>query len=594
MSDIHEILSELGIKLKSTSPGRNEKIVCPKCGGGKTRETCLSVTIDDFGEGVMWKCHRATCGWQGGKSVNFGGSAPPVRREPPAPPPVHDVKDQTKPDSLYKFFATRGIGAETVDAFGCYITRHWFPGDEGEQNALVFPYLFSGKVVNRKYRSPKKIFIQEKNPLPTLFNIDAVAEPDVVVWVEGEADCMAVHEAGYPQVVTLPNGAPAELKSEDDPSREGDKRFSPITTHADLLGKVQKFILAGDMDTPGANLREELARRLGRHRCWMVTWPDGCKDACDTLKSHGKAGVQAAIENAVAYPISGIQNIQDDTLTLLLAMKPPAVMTTGTAATDETMKLPTEGRLIVVTGFPGSGKTSWTRFAMIHTARLHARKWAVFSPEMQPWSEFVAECAEVLVGKSFRPKRNAEQMTGDEAAHASRWLKDRLTMIVSDAEDDPPTLDWVLGKAQITVMRDGVTDLVIDPWNEIQHERGTMTETDYTGRALQRLKAFGLRYGCNVWLIVHPAKPSFLKPGEKRAAPGPYEIAGSAHYFNKADLGITVHAVGKNGTEIHLWKSRHRRWGTRNSVALVQFNPFNGRFSTPDSDLMAGDVGGDE
>ena len=590
MSDIHEILSDLGIRLKSIAPGRNEKIICPKCGGGKTRETCLSVTIDDFGEGVMWKCHRATCGWQGGKSATFGGPAAPARYVPPTPPPVHDMKDQTKPDSLYKFFETRGIGAETVDAFGCYITRHWFPGDEGEQNALVFPYLFAGKVVNRKYRSPKKFFIQEKNPLQTMFNIDSVTTPDVVVWVEGEADCMAVHESGYPQVVTLPNGAPAELKPEDDPSREGDKRFSPITTHADLLGKVKKFILAGDMDAPGSNLREELARRLGRHRCWMVTWPEGCKDACDTLKAHGKAGVQAAIEAAKAYPISGIQNIEDDTLLQLLDMTPPGVMSTGTAATDDAFQLPTEGRLIVVTGYPGSGKTSWTRFVMIHTARQHARKWAVFSPEMQPWADFVAECAEVLVGKSFRPKVGADQMTRREAAHASQWLKHCMTMIVSDAEDDPPTLNWVLEKAQITVLRDGVTDLVIDPWNEIQHDRDGMTETDYTGRALQRLKAFGLRYGCNVWLIVHPAKPPLIKSGEKRLPPGPYDIAGSAHYFNKADLGITIHAVGIRGTEVHLWKSRHRRWGKRNACALLQFDYVNGRYSTPSADLNIPEV----
>ena len=154
-------------------------------------------------------------------------------------------------------------------------------------------------------------------------------------------------------------------------------------------------------------------------------------------------------------------------------------------------------------------------------------------------------------------------------------------MSVCDAEDEAPTLDWLIERARATVLRDGATDLLIDPWNEIDDQRGQQNETAVIGRALQRLKGFALRHGCNVWVIAHPAKPIALKSGEKRAAPGPYEISGSQHWANKTDLGITVHSPKPGTAEIHLWKPRFRRWGKRGAVASLDFDELTGRYSTP-------------
>jgi twinkle protein len=176
-------------------------------------------------------------------------------------------------------------------------------------------------------------------------------------------------------------------------------------------------------------------------------------------------------------------------------------------------------------------------------------------------------------------------MDDAEIADAEAWLGNHITMIVSDAEDQAPTLDWLLERARYAVLRDGTTDFLIDPWNEVEHQRGTASETDYIGRALQRLKAFALRYGCNVWIVAHPAKPPPLKPGEKRAAPGPYDISGSAHFANKADVGITLHGSGGNSVVVHVWKCRHRRWGRRDTEALLEFEPAIGRYSSPALDL---------
>ncbi|EHM01406.1 hypothetical protein HMPREF9946_02145 [Acetobacteraceae bacterium AT-5844] len=594
---LSDLLAEHGIpRLRSQAPGHSEKLICPKCGGGRSREHSLSVTIDPDGEGVVWRCHRGNCGWQDGARLpaRDGSRSAPAARAAASfqTPQPHPEEQQDKTAWVYEWFEKRGISAETVDAFGCYGAAHWFPAG-GNQPAIVFPYFYERKLVNRKYRSLDKQLMQDKNPLPTLFNIDAIEvseaapEPDLVIWVEGEPDVMALHEAGFRQVVTLKDGAPDKIRAEDDPARQDDKRFAALATHADLLGGVKKFILAGDMDEPGKILREELARRLGRHRCWLVTWPEGCKDAGDTLRLHGADAVRQAIDEAVAYPIEGMQRLEPGTLLALRHGEPPPLLSTGAGATDRILKLPGEGRLIVVTGIPNHGKSSWVMFVKVHLMREHRRRFLVFSPEMQPWESYVAQCAAVRAGKPFWPMKDGQgrplpglSMTDEEIKEAEAWFRPRLVMLVSDAEDVAPSLDWILERAKAAVLRDGTTDLVIDPWNEVEHQRGDMTETEYVGRSLQRLRSFANRHGCNVWIVAHPTKLRPLKPGDKIERPVMYDINGGANWANKADLGIAVHSPD-SVTEIHLLKSRYQRWGRRDSKAELEFNKQNGRYSTP-------------
>jgi twinkle protein len=131
------------------------------------------------------------------------------------------------------------------------------------------------------------------------------------------------------------------------------------------------------------------------------------------------------------------------------------------------------------------------------------------------------------------------------------------------------------------VLRDGVTDLLVDPWNEVIQQRGDMSETDFIGQALQRLKAFALRYGCNVWVIAHPAKPAPVKGNEQRPAPGLYDISGSSHWANKSDIGIAIHSPAPGSAEIHILKARMNRWAKRGTFALLDFDEITGRYSSP-------------
>lgn len=583
-STLADILAHHGIKLRNQRAGSTHKVICPKCHGGRQKEQCLSVTIDADGQGAKWQCFRGTCGQMtGGARVRQQGhttKAPPIEPREVVRPQQHAVAVvQHRPKQLYAFFAKRGIGEETVNAFGLYIADHFVPG-LGERTCITFPYVWKGEVVNRKYRPPERQpQAQEKHALPTLFNVDAIEAPDVVVWVEGEPDCLAIHEAGYPQVVTLKDGAGDKLREEDDPARQDDKRFFALDTHNELLAKVGKFILAGDMDQPGMYLREELARRLGRHRCWTVRWPEGCKDACDVLAAHGKAGVQRAIEAAEPYPIEGIQRLTGDTLDRLAKTAAPGVMETGVLSLDRCIRFPTEGRLIVITGYPQSGKSPFLRWLMVKSMRRHDRKWLMFSPEMEPWDEYAASCAEVLTGKPFRTLGLVPGMSDEDRARAEAYLRDKLYMLSIEDEKGGASVEWIIDRARSAVLRFGVTDVGLDPWNEVEHDRKGLNESDYIGVCLRAFRVFGRQHGVNVWIVAHPAKPPPMTGKGARPPPTLYDISGSANWFNKPHLGITVHRPATaSTTSIIVEKVKFPRWGGRGNIGKLDYHVETGRY----------------
>jgi twinkle protein len=398
----------------------------------------------------------------------------------------------------------------------------------------------------------------------TLHNAAAVARPDVVVWADCRATFDTVRRAGYPQLVAL---IPAE---------RGDI-YAPLKDHAALLDKVGKFVLAGG----ARDFVEELARRLGRHRVWRVTWPDGCADAEATQQKHGLAGVRDAIENAEPYPIEGIHRPTGKAMLAYRHTKPPGTLTTGAASTNRIVKFPSEGKLIVVTGIPNHGKSTWMAHIFAHAAKEHARRWAIYSPEMGEWQGLAASAMAWRANRPFHPCYQMEGMTDAEIEEGSAWCARHFTFISCDGEDEAPTLEWWLERARACVLRDGTTDFLIDPWNELDtHEHGR-TEHESTGRALQRFKAFSRRHGANVWIVAHPTKLRGAKPGDPVPVPGMYDISGSSHWANKPDVVCVVHCP-ENVTEIHLIKSRFRRWGRKGDMAKLTLDPPTGRFLSYD------------
>ena len=514
-------------------------------------------------------------GMVGHPMAQTASSPSKIAPKPHKTPPPHKVTARSP--ELVRYFATRKISEETLEYFGVYSMVRGFGEKHGEMLAMVFPVIWQGAVVNRYYRAlaDKKATNQEKDGLAALFNGDVIfgdSPVEEIAWVEGHIDCLSVYEGEGPPCVSLPAGA---------------QNFNWMDTHAKELARVKKHYLAGDNDGPGKGAMDELARRLGRHKCWVVTWPDGCKDANDALKFHGPGTVYWAFKEAAPYPISGIRLIQPGrTLREWRNRAAMQLMTCGTPKLDRILKLPTDGRLILVTGVPGHGKTAWVLFTAVHLMQHHNRRFGIFSPENSPWGRLVEHCVKVLMNAPISDERFARGVGIDAAEEHEKWLADRLFGLEVDGADERPTLDWILERAEMLIMRYGITDHIIDPWNELKHVRGKMERDEYIADCLARIKHWASRYSVNMWVIAHPTKVYPAKPGQKPPMVQLYDVKGGSEWFDKCDIGICIHRPD-DLPQVHILKTKFIEYGRRNSFVELNFDPVTNRyFDVPDCQLQ--------
>lgn len=560
-------LAEQGIRLRDASVG-DHKTVCPNCSHlrRKKGEPCLSVTVEPTGSAV-WNCHH--CGWAG--SVG-GESYRPVQARRAYRKPERPINPEC-PDSLLRWFGNRGISEATVRRMGVYRTRRRFPQTQAEVDCIAFPYEWKGELRNVKYRDKDKNFVQEKDAEPVLYNADSIAPGEDLIWCEGEPDVLACIEAGFERVVSLPNGAPA---------REGDseKRYEPLGTHWQELEQVSRFLIVTDMDGPGENLAHELARRLGKDRCYRVRLPNmgdvQCKDANECLVEHGAEVLRECIANAEPWPIDGLYEAGtfESELLDLYHGRGPKPLSTGFEPMDEAFKF-VPGQFIVITGIPNHGKSRWLDQVAVQTARLHGHKWGIFSPETG-FAQHLADLCEIWAGRPFHdgPTRRMEE---HELRAALDWVRERFFLIGS--ADHTPTIDWLLERARAAVIRYGIKHLIIDPYNEIEASRpDKMTETEFVSQLISKCKRFAQHHEVAVWMVIHPTKLRTKDDGSE-PMPGLYDLAGSAHWRNKADAGLVVYRDYENGeTWVVSKKIRRQPWCGRPGAVKFLFLPADRRF----------------
>lgn len=407
---------------------------------------------------------------------------------------------------------------------------------EGNANWIAVPYVERGRVINHKYRlaSEKRHRMDDGAPL-CLWNHDALLEPGnaPLIVTEGEWDAIAAMQAGFSRCVSVPNGAPQQRTE----NLEEAKRYEFLWRSKDLLDRVKTIIIATDADEPGRILAADLARWFGPERCRFIEYPDGAKDLNEVLLRSGESGIRELIERAKDYPVKGLYRLGD------FPEPPPTTsLQVGIEGLNDLFPL-TLGTFSVISGWAGHGKTS---LLMRMLANLMERGVNVALGSFETMPRPILErrmraclyrCGEV------GPKANSP-------GPADELLAKRLSVIAHTARDEDTELDldYIIELAKVAVLRDGVRLLVLDPWNEIEHKRGPdETETEYTSRAIRSLKRFALNYECAVWLVAHPRKPH--TDGNPKP-PSLYDLAGSAHFANKADYGLIVHRDDLGGTQI--------------------------------------------
>ncbi|XP_059072802.1 twinkle homolog protein, chloroplastic/mitochondrial isoform X2 [Cryptomeria japonica] len=530
--------------------GQHQKCLCLQFGGENAGGRNHSLFILQYGNLAWGQCYRAYCSWSGMiqsacmpallsshlDTARCTSSCGVKARQHFTEANLHLQQVSVE---ICEYFMERGISLETLRRNGVMQRFH--------KPVIAFTYRKNGVMVNCKYRDLQKRFWQEKLGEKIPYGLDDIKGARDIIIVEGEIDKLSMEEAGYKNCISVPDGAPSKVSVKDLPPPEQDKKYEYLWKFREYFDQARHIILATDADEPGQALAAELARRLGQERCWRVTWPQItqdklCKDANEVLMHLGPQALKEAIENAELYPIRGLfkfSNYYNEINSYYQnCMENELSVSTGWAKLDELYQV-VPGELTIVTGVPNSGKSEWIDALLCNLNHHQGWKFALCSMENK-----VADHARKLLEKHIRkPFFNVKygsslpRINTDELEEGKQWLNKTFYLI--RCEDDViPSIKWAIDLAKTAVLRHGIHGLVLDPYNEFDHQRApSQTETEYVSEVLTMVKRFAQSHNCHVWFVAHPRQLQNWK-GDP---PNIYEISGSSHFINKCDNAIVIH-----------------------------------------------------
>src|SRR5262249_11248862 len=169
-------------------------------------------------------------------------------------------------------------------------------------------------------------------------------------------------------------------------------------------------------------------------------------------------------------PIVGAVGIEDcrDAILRLYEEGRPRGVSTGWRTLDALYTV-RPGELTIVTGIPSSGKSNWLDCLLVHLARHHTWRVALFSPENLPLQQHTAAMAEKYFKVPFH-EGPTPRMTPAQRDAAIAWVNEYFTWIMPESEDDW-TIERLLTIAGQLCFRRGIRGLVLDPWNELEANR---------------------------------------------------------------------------------------------------------------------------
>lgn len=443
----------------------------------------------------------------------------------------------------------RGLDVELIEQLGVNSSDRLGP------DTIEIPYFRGEQIVGRKYRtiSGEKKFSQDPGSEQIFYNRNVLSDPTLasqpIVITEGEIDCWSAIQAGFVRTVSVPAGAPQ--------TSIGDRATAKYDFLADMPEAAQNapIILAIDTDGPGEALRQDLSLRLGARRCKWVKYPQACKDLNDALQRYGQRGVVESL-NRAQWIVGNVYRMGDI---------PPVPIAephdSGFPGLTDHYRLRV-GDFTVVTGIPSHGKSSFVGDLACRMASRHRWPVCFASFEQSP----TIDHRRML--RTWYGGGPVNTLDRDSLEKADAWIDQHFSFVVPDLESYA-TLPWVLERFAASALRFGTRLFVLDPWNELEHDRRDKESlTEYVGTALRDFKAFARKYEAHLIVVAHPAK---LRRDADGCYPIPslYDISDSAHWYNKADVGVVVHRKDEHETLVRVAKSRyHDQIGKPGDVAV--------------------------
>lgn len=378
--------------------------------------------------------------------------------------------------------------------------------DAHEGKTIVFPYFEAGndRAVHIKYlnieRDPqgKKKMWSSDGTKRCLFGKLAIDDNvREIVITEGEIDALSYQSVGIP-AVSFPNGV-------------SDQEW--IELDWEWLERFEKVYISTDMDGPGREAAEKIARRIGLHRTFIVSLPH--KDANDCLKEKmTRDAFLECLSKATQIDLEDIKSASafTDQVWELYDQKGSTAGYT-TPWPDLPFRI-RPGEFTVVSGYSGHGKTQMLNHLIVHLTSLGAKVFDA-SLEIKPAKTLHMMSRSALAKRTPDDRKELEECINWMSE--SMWFYDHVGVAKKDR---------LLEAMNYARKRFGVDVFVIDSLFKC----GVSGE-DFNGQRcfMDELTAFANDTGAHVLLVAHSRKSE----NEDRI-PTKTDISGSQDINNAA------------------------------------------------------------
>lgn len=438
----------------------------------------------------------------------------------------HEVPCTDK-SKVYAYFEQRKISRETLDALDVR--------QDSEGNA-VFNYYDTNDVLTMvKYKPSHKVqhgqakcwCQQNSDTAPLLFNMNRINVNSPLLICEGEPDCLSAVEAGFKNAVSVPLGS---------------SNLHWIDENLEWLDQFESIIICADNDDAGVKMQKECVPRLGSWRTKVVDIPAipigntgrVTKDLNEILYVCGKDKVLELILDAKDSPVPSVADLSDVEPT---EYEDVDGVTTGLKAIDDGLMRLFFGTLTIVSGQPGSGKSSLLTQLACNSLDNDIGTW-LFSGELpngveKSWFNYIFAGPRNITDAISRRGNPYKKISTTTLAEINKTYKGRWHIYRDDYDN---TLDKLIASMTDTVRKYGARCLILDNFMCIDTETSEEELRSQTD-TIKKLIEFAKKYQVAVILVCHPRK---MDAGTNV---GIYDIAGTSNIVNLAHRTIGLRRV---------------------------------------------------
>ncbi len=260
----------------------------------------------------------------------------------------------------------------------------------------------------------------------------------------------------------------------------------------------------------------------------------------------------------------------------------------GIQELDDHFKLK-HGEITLLSGIGNYGKSSFLAWFLLMRIIKFDERFAFFSPENNPAEEFYHDFVEILLGQCCTPF-NSQQPSQQVYEAAYDYISKRVFFVYP--KDISPTPDYIKERFLELIIKEKVTGVIIDPFNQLANDYGKNARTDkYLETFLADCGRFAQINNIFFLIVAHPKM--MRKEGDGNyPCPDLFDIADGAMWNNKIDNMLIYHRPNHQKDpnspicEIHTKKIRRQKTVGRKGIVEFQYFRPNRRFFFNQRDNM--------